>query len=343
MDPRFASDNAAGVHPDILESICRANTGAALAYGSDEYTERATDKVKAHFGKNAEAFFVYNGTAANVLCIAACTSPFNSVVCTDIAHMTEHECGAPERFTGCKLIPLHSQNGKLSLKAVSEYVEQDRDEHYVQPAVISITQATETGTIYTREETAEIADCAHEHGMYVHVDGARLANAAAALNCPLSAVVQGADAVSFGGTKNGMMFGEAVVILNSACSENFKYIRKQGMQLHSKMRFIAAQFETYLSDDLWLKNAVHANSMASLLAEKLKAIPEIEIAYPVQTNGVFASVPAEIIPPLQQEYFVHVWDASRSEIRIMTAFNTEEEDIASLVSTIKQCVAAMGS
>lgn len=339
MDPRFASDNAAGVHPDILESICAANEGSALAYGNNVYTERAADKVKAHFGKNAEAFFVYNGTAANVLCIAACTSPFNSVVCTDIAHMSEHECGAPERFTGCKLIPLHSQNGKLSLKAVSEYIEKDRDEHYVQPAVISITQATETGTVYTREETAEIVGFAHEHGMYVHVDGARLANAAAALNCALSAAVHGADAVSFGGTKNGMMFGEAVVILNSACGKNFKYIRKQGMQLHSKMRFIAAQFETYLSNNLWLKNAAHANNMASLLAEQLKTISEIEISYPVRTNGVFAAVPSDIIPALQQEYFVHVWDASRSEIRIMTSFNTEEKDIASFVNAVKQCIA----
>lgn len=338
MDPQFASDNAAGAHPDVLTAVCNANEGYALAYGNDEYTERAAVKVQKHFGNNAEVYFVYNGTAANVLGISACIRPFNAVICTEISHMNKHECGAPEHFSGCKLITVPEKQGKMDTQMISEHIEGLEDEHYVQPLLISVTQATETGTVYRPEEIKEIASYAHKRGMYVHVDGARIANAAAFLELSMAECVKGADIISLGATKNGLMFGEAVVILNTGLNKQFRYIRKQGMQLHSKMRYIAAQFNAYLSDSLWLRNAEHANRMASMLAHKLGDIPETDIVYPVETNGVFVSLPSQTIPRLQKRFFVHVWDEHRSAVRIMTAFNTREKDIESLVSAIKDCV-----
>jgi threonine aldolase len=337
----FASDNNAGVHPEVLGAIAAANRGHTIGYGDDAYTASASEKFREHFGSDVEVFFVFNGTAANVLSLQAMTRPHHAVLCTEVAHIHTDECGAPERFTGCKLLTLPAPQGKLTVEAVRSAYHGIGDEHHVQPRVIAITQATETGTIYQPSEIKALAGFAQEHSMFVHMDGARLANAAAALNQNLGQATRdlGVDILSFGGTKNGLMGGEAVVFFNWKLTDNFKFIRKQGMQLASKMRFIAVQFETLLRDDLWRKSALHANSMAKLLESEVRNIPALQIAYPVEANGVFVKVPREAIARIKERYFFFVWNEETSVVRWMCSFDTTEEDVRQFAAFVGECVA----
>ena len=332
----FASDNNAGVHPLILEAIQKANNGHTIAYGDDPYTEDAIKSIKKIFGDHTEVFFVFIGTAANVLGLDAVTRPYNSIICAETAHIFVDECGAPEKFTGCKLLSLETNDGKLTVERISKHIHGFGFEHHSQPKVISITQSTEMGTVYTPREIKKICDYAHDHNMLVHMDGARISNAAAFLGTGFREITAdaGIDVLSFGGTKNGMMYGEAVIFFNKVLAEDFKYRRKQGMQLASKMRFIAAQFSAYLKDDLWLKNASHANKMSKKLFERVKGMKAVKITQEVQSNGVFAIIPPKIIPELQKEYFFYIWDEKKSEVRWMTSFDTTMEDIEGFASKL---------
>lgn len=334
----FASDNNSGVHPDVLKAIENVNHGHTIAYGDDIYTQAASEKVKNLFGGNVEVFFVFTGTAANVLGLEASTSSYHSIICAETSHIEQDECGAPEKFTGAKLLPVTTPDGKLTPELVSKHLYGFGFEHHSQPKVISITQASEMGTVYTTTEIKALADLAHKNNMYMHVDGARIFNAAASLGIGFKEMLtdSGVDVLSFGGTKNGMMYGEAVVFFRKELAENFKYIRKQGMQLASKMRFIAAQYDAMLTNDLWLKNASHANRMAKILAQEVEKIPSVKITQKVQINGVFAILPSEIISELQKEYFFYEWDEQTSEVRWMTSWDTNEEDIQGFVSLLKK-------
>lgn len=334
----FASDNNAGVHPQVMDALQKCNVGHVIGYGDDPYTQRTIELFKHHFGEQTGVYFVYGGTGANVTGLQVMLKPFQAVLCAETAHINVDECGAPEKFTGCKLITISTSDGKLRIKQLEPFLHMLGFEHHVQPGVISITQSTEMGTVYSLEEIRRIADFAHQNRMLLHMDGARLANAAVHLNLPFKAFISeaGVDVLSFGGTKNGLMFGEAVLIFNQKLQPDFKYIRKQGMQLHSKMRYIAAQFEAYLTDDLWKKNAQQANAMAQLLAQKVSEIEEIKITQPVQTNGVFAIVPGEIIEPLRNEYFFYTWNTGKNEVRWMTSFDTTEQDVEQFVATLKR-------
>src|SRR5712691_7838502 len=322
----FSSDNNAGVHPEILEAIARVNQGHVVAYGDDPYTRSAIKKFEEHFGPDIAVFFTFNGTGANVLSLQSLTRSFHSVLCSDYAHVYTDECGAPEKHTGCKLIPLPQQDGKITLESVRHAYHGIGDEHHAQPRVISITQSTEMGTVYQPEEIQALARFAHEHGMFLHVDGARLANAAASLNQTLRQASRdlGVDVLSFGGTKNGAIGAEAVVFFDKKLSHDFLYLRKQGMQLASKMRFISAQFDALLTGDLWLKSAQHANRMARLLQKKLSEIPQVKIVYKVEANGVFAKIPRPAIAKLQKRYFFYVWNEQQSVVRWMCSFDTTE-------------------
>ena len=334
----FASDNNSGVHPKIMQAILRANEGHVVAYGDDPYTESAVAKFKEIFGPETQVYLVYNGTGANVLGLQAMTEPFNAIICAETAHINVDECGAPEKFTGCKLLTLPSEDGKIRVEQIRPLLHARGNEHHAQPRVISITQATELGTVYGPDEIEAITRFAHDNGMLVHMDGARISNAAAFLGTGLREITRdvGVDVLSFGGTKNGMMFGEAVLIFAPELAKNFKYIRKQGTQLASKMRFIAVQFETLLSEELWLKNAQHANRMARLLAEKVKDIPGVEITQSVDINALFVKLPKDIIPRLQSESFFYVWDEQESIVRWMTSFDTTEEDIEAFSDLLKR-------
>jgi len=336
----FASDNNSGVHPEILKALTEINNGHTIAYGDDPYTAEAKILFKNIFGQHVEVFFVFIGSAANVLGITAATQPYNSVICPATAHIQVDECGAPERFTGCKLLPVETVDGKLTVEAVKKHLHGFGFEHHAQPKVISISQPTELGTVYTPSEIKALSDLAHEHNMYLHMDGARIANAAIALNADFKKFTTdaGVDILSFGGTKNGMMYGEAIVFFAPELKENFMYTRKQGLQLASKMRFISAQFIAYLSNNQWKKTAEHANRMAKLLAEEILKIPQIKITQKVEVNGVFAIVPPTIIPKLQEQYFFYEWDEHQSEVRWMTSWDTTEEDIKGFVKLLKKLV-----
>lgn len=338
----FASDNYAGIHPDIMNALIHANRQHVPSYGHDEETARAIRLFKKYLGEDAEIYFVFNGTAANVLSLQAMTRSYHSVICAETAHIQMDECGAPEKMTGCKLMLVPTKDGKLTVDLIQQHLARVGDQHAVQPRVISISQTTEYGTVYTPEEIRYIADFAHQHQMYLHMDGARICNAAASLNQDFRSITRdaGVDILSFGGTKIGMMMGEAVVIFNAEFARDFQYIRKQGMQLASKMRFIAAQFIALLSDDLWRRNALHANHMAKLLEEKLNNLAGgvIKITQPVQANAVFATIPDRYLKILLEQFHFYVWDASISEARLMTSFDTEEKDIIQFVDTLKKLI-----
>lgn len=338
MNPRgFASDNNAGVHPVILEALREVNQGHVIAYGDDPYTGKAVAGIREIFGAGTEVFFVFIGTAANVLGLSTVTQPYQAIICPESAHINVDECGAPEKFSGCKLMTCDTPDGKLTVDMIASHMHGIGFEHHVQPRVVSITQATELGTVYTIDEISEIAGYVHSHGMLLHMDGARISNAALSLDCTLLEMTGGAgvDILSFGGTKNGMMYGEAIIFFNKTLCEDFKYRRKQGMQLASKMRYIAAQFSAYLKDGLWMENARHANLMAQKLYTAVKDIPGLTVTQKVESNAVFAKLPPEIIPALQQEFFFYVWDEELSEVRWMCSFDTTEEDIASFATKIR--------
>lgn len=336
----FASDNNAGIHPEVLSTIAAANEGHTVGYGDDRYTESAIRKFRQHFGTGIEVFFVFNGTAANCLSLKALTHSYHAVICSESAHIYTDECGAPEKFTGCKLIPLPTADGKLTVDSVARVYHGIGEQHHVQPRVISITQATEMGTVYSPAEVKALAKFAHDRGMFLHMDGARIANAAASLGISLRHATRdlGVDVLSFGGTKNGLMGAEAVVFFNRKLSQDFLYLRKQGMQLASKMRFIAVQFEVLLSNDLWLKSARHANMMARLLQKRLRKIPRIKIVYPVEANGVFAQISRQAIAKIQRRYFFYVWDEAQSIVRWMCSFDTTEEDVEEFVKFVAETI-----
>jgi threonine aldolase len=335
----FASDNNAGVHPAVIKAISAVNQGHVVGYGDDPYTESAVKLFKRHFGKDIEVFFVFNGTAANCLSLKALTNSYHAVICAEAAHIYVDECGAPEKFTGCKLIPLPAKDGKLTVEAVRSAYHGIGVEHHVQPRVISITQATEVGTLYKPEEIRQLAGFAHDHDMFLHMDGARIANAAAALRLNLREATGdlGVDVLSFGATKNGAMGAEAVVFFNRDATD-FKFYRKQGMQLASKMRFISAQFEALLKDDLWRRNAQNSNRMAQLLKHELSKIPQIKIVYPVEANGVFAQIPRHAIAKLQKYYFFYVWDEKESVVRWMCSWDTTEDDAKQFVRVLAKVI-----
>ncbi len=337
----FASDNNSGVHPNILKALAEVNNGHTIAYGDDPYTELAVSKFKSLLGNDIEVFFVFIGSAANVLGLKSITESYNAIICSDTAHIHVDECGAPERFTGCKLLTVTSPDGKLTVDLVKKHMHGFGFQHHAQPKVISISQTTELGTVYKPEEVRVLADYAHQNGMLLHMDGARLANAAVSLNLDFKSITKdvGVDILSFGGTKNGMMYGEAIVFFNRKYAENFMYTRKQGLQLASKMRYISAQFNAYLSDNQWKLTATHSNRMAQVLAEKVKDIPNVKITQKVEANGVFAIIPHKAIAALQNEYFFYVWDEDKSEVRWMTSWDTTEEDIIKFSQRLRELVA----
>ncbi len=336
----FASDNNSGVHPNILKSFEQVNAGHTIAYGDDAYTQQAIDKFKEIFGNDIEVFFVFIGSAANVLGLQSITQRHNAIICSDTAHINVDECGAPERFTSCKLLTLATPDGKLTVDLVKKHMHGFGFQHHAQPKVISISQATELGTLYQPKEVKALADFAHSNNMLLHMDGARLANAAVSLNMGFREFTRdaGVDVLSFGGTKNGMMYGEAIVFFNKQLAHDFMYTRKQGLQLASKMRYISSQFLAYFDNNQWYNTASHANRMAKILEEKVRQINSIQITQPVEANAVFAIVPSHIIPKLQQEYFFYEWDEEKHEVRWMTSWDTTEDDIERFVAKIRELV-----
>jgi threonine aldolase len=334
----FASDNNAGVHPDVFSELLAANKGHVLGYGSDIFTEEAKELFKDHFGRETETFFVFTGPAANVLGLSAVTRSWNSVIVASTAHLEQDECGAPEKFLGCKVLTVDAPDGKLNNKLIETHLHGFDFEHHSQPKVISITQSTEMGTVYSTHEIREIADFVHSKGLYLHMDGARISNAAVSLDLPFRSFTTdaGVDILSFGGTKNGMMSGEAICFLRPGLSADFKYIRKQGMQLASKMRFISAQYIAWFRNDLWKTCAEHSNRMAKILAERLRQFPGIQITQKVESNGVFVIIPHEIAERIQEHYFFYSWNEKISEYRLMTSWDTEEEDIEGFVRLLQE-------
>lgn len=339
-DPRgFASDNNAGAHPSVLEAVAAANVGHAPAYGADRWTARAEELLRGAFGSEAVPFFVYGGTGANVVALSALLAPWQGVICAAGAHINADECGAPERFTGCKLLPVATRDGKLRPEDLAPALSKVGDQHSVQPAVVSISQSSELGTVYTPLEIRALADHAHAHRLKLHVDGARLANAAVSLNTTLAALISeaGVDLLSFGGTKNGLLGAEAVIWFGGG-DPQLRFLRKQAAQLPSKMRFLAAQFIALLSDDLWRRNAANANAMARRLATGLARFPRIRISQPVEANAVFAELPPERIPALQARYPFYVWNEATSEVRWMCSWDTTESDVDAFLAVIAEVV-----
>ncbi|HET8827153.1 MAG TPA: low specificity L-threonine aldolase, partial [Terriglobales bacterium] len=298
----------------------------------------AESLFRRHFGQDIAVFFVFNGTAANCLSLKAMTKTYEAVMCAEAAHIYVDECGAPEKLTGCKLIPIPTRDGKLTVDAVRGAYHGIGDQHHVQPRVISITQATEVGTVYRPNEIKALADFAHQRHMFLHVDGARIANAASSVGKSLRECTRdvGVDVLSFGATKNGGMGAEAVVFFNPDLAKEFKFYRKQGMQLASKMRYLAAQFEALFKDDLWLRNARHSNRMAQLLKRELSTVSDVKIVYPVEANGVFARIPARAIPKLLKRYFFYPWDIEQSVVRWMCSWDTTEDDVKKFVEFVRR-------
>jgi threonine aldolase len=333
----FASDNAATIHPDVLAALERANVGHAFGYGHDEVTKRLARVFAGHFGSQARAFPVWGGSGANVLCLRAACRPWQAVICSEESHMNVDECGAPEAIAGVKLITTPSQDGKLTPELVEPLITRVGDEHAVQPRLISISNCTELGTVYAPEEIGGLAELAHSRGLLLHVDGARLANAAASLDSSLGALTSeaGVDLLSFGGTKNGLLGCEAVVFLDPSLAEGFEFLRKQTLQLASKMRFLSAQLEALLEGDLWLRNASHANVMAARLAERVREVPGVTITRPVQANAVFAALRPAALEMLRREWDFYMWDEAATEARWMCAWDTAEEDVEAFAGAVR--------
>ena len=338
----FASDNYSGVHPEVLAAIAAANGGHQVAYGEDEYTERLQEVMASHFGEGVQAFPMFNGTGANVTGLQSMLPRWGAVIAAGTAHINVDEGGAPERVAGIKLLTVPTEDGKLTPDLIDREAWGWGDEHRAQPLVVSITQSTELGTLYSVDEVAAIADHVHARGMRLHMDGARVSNAAAALAVPLRAFTRdaGVDVLSFGGTKNGAMLGEAVVVLNPEASEGLIFLRKFNMQLSSKMRFVSAQLIALLEGDLYLRNASHSNAMAQRLRAGVEAgladgsIEGVGFTQPTQANGVFATLPAGVADRLRESFRFYDWDASKNEVRWMCSFDTTEDDIDALIAAI---------
>ena len=340
----FASDNYAGIHPEILAAIALANDGHQVAYGGDDYTAHLQDVFRRHFGERAEAYPVFNGTGANVVSLQALLPRWGAVVAAETAHINVDEGGAPEKMGGIKLLTVPTPDGKLTPELIDRQAWGWGDEHRAQPLAVSFAQSTELGTCYTAEEVRAICEHAHERGMLVHMDGSRLANAAATLGLPLREFTTdaGVDILSYGGTKNGMLLGEAVVVLNPDAVHNITFLRKTSMQLASKMRFISVQFEALLSGDLWLRSASHANAMAKRLETAVRDIDGVEVVRPVQANAVFALLPREVSERLQKNYRFYFWNEHTGEVRWMASFDTSEADIDAFAAAIAEEMAKQG-
>ena len=338
MKRGFGSDNHSGISPEIMEAIASSNVEHALAYGDDEYCRRTEQLFQDTFGPQARVYFVFNGTGANVLNIDAMCRSHHAVVCAETAHINVDECGAPQRIVGCRLLTVPTPDGKLTPQLVKTQLHGFGFEHHSQPRAISITQPTELGTLYSLDEIRALANLAHSHNMYLHLDGARLANAAVALGCSFRQMTTdcGVDCLSFGGTKNGLLMGESAVILNPQLDVDLKYRRKQMAQLCSKMRFMAVQFEAYLTTGVWQRNAAHSNHMAQLLHNALLSIPQAKIMYPVQANSVFVKLPNKVWNALLDDYFFYLWDEEQDVVRWMCSFDTTEDDINNLIQALKQ-------
>jgi threonine aldolase len=340
----FSSDNAAGAHPAVIDAIVAANTGHAVAYGSDPWTAEALARFRDMFGATTEAFLVWNGTGANVMALATMVRPADFVLCTEWAHIAVDETGAPERALGAKIMPAPAPQAKLHPDQVAALARLQGDMHHAQPGVVSITQSTELGTVYTPDEVAAICDAAHRLGMLVHMDGARIANATAALGGTLEAmrsftVDAGVDVLCFGGTKAGLAGGEAVVFLNPALAVRAKYVRKQVNQLPSKMRFVAAQFNALLDGDRWIRLAEHANAMCDRLHQATVDIPAVTYSGPPRVNSVFPTIPGQAIRPLQEWTFFWDWDVSQSQVRWMTAWDTTPDDVDQFAAGVRHLLA----
>jgi threonine aldolase len=332
----FASDNYAGIHPEVLEAIARANDGHAIAYGDDDETERLRELVREHFGPQAQVFPVFNGTGANVVALQAICRPWEAVICAESAHVNVDEGGAPEKVAGLKLWTVPAPDGLLTPDLVDVHAIRAGDVHRAQQAVVTITQSSELGTAYSINALGELADHVHSLGLRLHLDGARLANAAAGLGVTLREVTTdvGVDAVSFGGTKNGAMGAEAVIVLNPDLAAAVPFLRKSAMQLASKMRFISAQLSALLTDDLWLRNARHANAMARRLESAVRAVPGVEIVRRVDANAVFAVLPSAATERLQRDYRFYTWDDHTGEVRWMCSWDTTESDVDAFAAAI---------
>ena len=341
MKRGFGSDNHSGVHPDVLAGITAVNDGHAPSYGHDDHTEAVEARFREHFGDDARAFLVFNGTGANVVCMRALCRAWEGVICPSTAHLEVDECGAPEAMAGVKLLTVATRDGKLRPEDVAARATRLADEHAVQARVVSISNATELGTLYSPEEVRALAEAAHERDLYLHVDGARLANAAAALDVPLAALTTdcGVDAVSFGGTKNGLLMGEAIVMLRPEIAQNMLYLRKQSMQLASKMRFIAAQFDALLGSDLWRDLAAHSNGMAQRLADAVRDVPGVEITQEPQANAVFAVIDRDAAARLRESWFFYEWDEAAGEVRWMCSWDTTEADIDAFAADVREACA----
>ena len=338
----FASDNYSGVHPEVLAALAAANEGHQVSYGEDDYTARLQQLMEEHFGEGIECFPVFNGTGANVLSLQSLLPRWGAVVCASTAHINMDENGAPERIGGIKLLQVPTADGKLTPELIDKEAWGWGDEHRAQPLAVSITQTTELGTCYTPEEVRAIAEHVHAKGMKLHMDGARLANAAAHLGVPLRAFTRdaGVDILSFGGTKNGLLFGEVVIALNPAAAQGLIYLRKMNMQLASKMRFMSAQFIALLEGDLWLRSASHANAMASRLRAGVESIPGVELSQKTESNGVFAILPAGVADRLRTSFRFYDWNEAAREVRWMCSFDTTEDDVDSFIAAIKHELAA---
>ncbi|MEV4109983.1 low specificity L-threonine aldolase [Nonomuraea sp. NPDC049695] len=332
----FASDNHAGVHPSVLEAIAAANHGDAPAYGDDRWTSVFEDKIKEAFGSGAEGFAVLNGAGANMVGLSLTLGRYSSILCADSAHIATHETGAAERLLGVKLVTIPTEQGKLRPNDIKSQLNVIGNPHIPQPSVVSISQVTELGTCYSPDEIAALAETAHEAGLRLHVDGARLANAAAYLGCDLKSITAdvGVDVFSFGATKNGALAAEAVVVLDSSLAPGIPYLRRQSLQLASKMRFISAQLSALLTDGLWRENASHANKMAARLADGIADLPGVSLTYPVQSNAVFATLPPALAEGLRSHYLFHYWDEAAGIVRWMTAFDTTPEHVDDFLGDI---------
>lgn len=334
----FGSDNQAGISPEILDFLSQINYNHCHGYGEDPITKKAIELLKSAFGEKAECFFTLNGTGTNTTALNAITRPYHSIICAETAHINTDECGALEKVAGNKIIPIPTTNGKITPSQINNYLSSLGNPHKVQPKVISISQPTELGTLYQKEEIETLATLAHQNNLYLHMDGARLSNAAVSLNLSFKELTMdcGVDIISFGGTKNGMMIGEVIISYIQEANKELPFLRKQNNQLLSKMRFISGPFIPFLEQKLWYRNALQSNKMAQYLYEKIKYHPQIDVIYPVDSNALFVKLPQEIATPLQEAFFFYPWNIKESIYRWMTCFDTTKEDVDLFYSKIEE-------